>query len=203
MVRARRPWAIAVAVMAPVALAVAVPLALRANRDGAPPPVATVHSTVGPGTTEPGVECAAPGGGWPPASKSDVESWPSEALLKDDPQFAGAWYSPPSPVHAQVIHVAFTGDVERHDAALRARFDGPLCVVARAHPMKVLRQVQGQAAAFAREIGLNLTTAGVDVVANRVFINVVERDPQQARFDERFGADVVVVTGEGEYPEPA
>ena len=120
-------------------------------------------------------------------------------MFRDDPQFAGVWLSPPGANRVQVQHVAFTGDLERHEAEIRARWDGPLCVVRRTHTLKFLRQVQDQAWYFATTIGLHPAYAGTDVIGNRVQIAVTEKDPKQARFDERFGPGVVVATGDAEY----
>jgi hypothetical protein len=89
-----------------------------------------------------------------------------------------------------ILNVQFTGDLERHEAELRARWGGPRCVTAAAHTEAELRRIQEEVADTS-----GFLHSGSGNVGNRVELGVIFDDGSlQAELDERYGQGAVVVT---------
>jgi hypothetical protein len=120
------------------------------------------------------------------------------------PDFAGLWLSYLAPMGHNVaehpgefvLNVAFTGDLARHQAQLRPRWGGRLCVTRQRRSYRRLlgiqRQLQGAAG---RKLGLRVLGTGIDESANAVDLQVVVL-PERARaaLEARYGAGAVRAT---------
>ena len=84
--------------------------------------------------------CPTPEGGWridDPATATGVGQQAAMDYANRQPDLGNVWLDdqakladrlPGMPQQA-VLNVSFTGDLERHEAELRSRYGGPLCVV--------------------------------------------------------------------------
>jgi hypothetical protein len=88
---------------------------------------------------EPKSPCPEPEGGWKvpdPARRSERYLEPLTRAARAEPDFPGVWLSYLEPMGHNVadnpgefvVNVAFTGDLERHEAQLRPPWGGRLCV---------------------------------------------------------------------------
>jgi hypothetical protein len=152
--------------------------------------------------------CDPPPGGWeagePPAG--DDGGWEAAlAHARAQPGFAGAWVTPlgepgtdagepatrEEPV-PHVLNVHFTDDLERHEAALRERWDGPLCVVGAERTLAELQAVQQEL-----HEELDALTSSVDEVRGVVEVTVrVEEPGTREALAVRYGEDVVRLSAE-------
>lgn len=89
-----------------------------------------------------------------------------------------------------VLNVTFTGDLERHEDELRARWGGALCVSGAAASMADLEVIRRE---VEEEVGRRMTYSSIDEVTGRIEVGVYADDGLQARFDERYGEGVVLV----------
>jgi hypothetical protein len=128
---------------------------------------------------------------------------PVIAAARAEPDFAGLWVSYLEPMGNNVaedpgefvLNVAFTGDLARHEAELRPRWGGRLCVTRqqRSHRglQRIQRELQGPAGA---ELGLHVLTTGIDDHANAVTVTVVVLEERARRaLEARYGAGAVLV----------
>lgn len=152
--------------------------------------------------------CPAPEGGWvpvDPATATDEAMQAAIAYAEAQPDVGGVWLdqsinpaSGEDPVDELamndpallVLNVTFTGDLDRHEAEIRARWGGALCV-------SEVTATRGELEAIRDEIyddlGDQLLFSSVDDVRGRVEIGVPVDDGLQADLDQRHGEDVVVV----------
>jgi hypothetical protein len=154
--------------------------------------------------------CAPPDGGWQlvgtgPTGEAGIQA--VQAAARDQPDFAGLWIdqpppgddpeAAPPPPEQQVLNVAFTGDVERHEAELRRLWGGPLCVSRLPHAYTELVAIQEQLVqAVADEFGLEPLFSSVLETRNMVELGVVAVTPQQqAAIQERYGDAVELTAG--------
>jgi hypothetical protein len=154
---------------------------------------------------EPKTPCHEPAGGWKvpdPARRSERYLEPVSNAAKVEPDFAGLWLSYLEPMGGNVaedpgefvLNAAFTGDLARHEAELRPLWGGRLCVTRLHRTLDALSRIQNELTSgdVAKRLGLQVLTAGVDQVANRVNARVVVLpDEAQAAIDRRYGAGVV------------
>ena len=99
----------------------------------------------------------------------------------------------PDPVD-MILNVAVVDNVELHQAALRARWGGPLCVFQRPGRAADLRAIQDEI--VDESSGLGITSVGVDEIDQVVAVGVIVADAGTvAYFVDRFGVGVVHVTG--------
>lgn len=153
--------------------------------------------------------CPAPAGGWvvvDPATATDAGQQAANEYALARADFAGSWvdqsmnpaladgYQPGDEEAANdptklVLNVRFTGDLERHEQELRARWGGALCVSPAEHTSAELEAVQAE---LAQEPGM--LSSSTDVAANQVSLHIIIDDGVQQRLDERYGKDVVRVT---------
>lgn len=152
--------------------------------------------------------CPVPAGGWTvvdPATATDVaqQAAAEHAAAEDD--FAGLWVDqsinpaladgldPGEEMQANdptklVLNVRFTGDLDRHERELRARWGGALCVSGADRTEADLLAIQAEVSEMDGALW-----SSTDVVGNRVELGVVVDDGLQARLDERYGEGAVVV----------
>jgi hypothetical protein len=151
--------------------------------------------------------CPAPPGGWAVVDPAKLGGQGAALAYADaEPDFAGAWLDQstnPASDDRQpdesamndparlVLNVRFTGDLERHEAEIRERWGGPLCVTEGARTIQELLDIQ-------QEVGeeLGALGSGIDSTIPAVEVSVlVAEEGLQASLDERFGEGAVIVTG--------
>lgn len=146
--------------------------------------------------------CPVPEGGWQvvdPATATDEALDRAVEHARSQPDVGGVWLDQSmNPATSEegmndptrlVLNVTFTGDLERHEAELRERWGGALCVSGAERSAAELARVRAEAEAAAGD----LVWSSTDEVTGTVELGVVVDDGLQARFDERYGAGVVVV----------
>jgi len=89
----------------------------------------------------------------------------------------------------QILNVQFTGDLARHERALRAIWGGPLCV---SMGERTAAEVETIRAALQDELGPRVTTGTLR--AGRILLQVVVDDGLQQRLDDRYGPGLVEVS---------
>lgn len=144
------------------------------------------------------IPCAAPEGGWrnvDPAAATEAARVQVGVSASQAPDYAGLWRVDTAGV--VVLTAAFTGDLARHEAELRAHWGGGLCVVRHPYSLRQLRDIQADLSSGdpVRAFGLRPVTIGVDEARNRVELTavVVEDDTRRA-IDARYGPSAVVAT---------
>jgi hypothetical protein len=156
---------------------------------------------------EPKPACPEPAGGWElpdPARRSESYLEPVDRLARAQPDFAGLWLSYLAPMGDNVaedpgefvLNVAFTGELARHQAELRPRWGGRLCVARQQRSYRQLlgiqRELQGDVGA---ELGLRVLGSGIRESANAVSLMVVVLEERaRAALGARYGAGAVQAT---------
>lgn len=155
--------------------------------------------------------CPEPAGGWAavdPVTATEPGLEAAQAYAHAQPDYAMLWVDrsldPRSPEERDqlaaegteddpvpvILNVQFTGDLERHEAELRTRWGGPLCMTAAEHTEAELRRIQEEVADTP-----GFLHSGSGNVGNRVELGVIFDDGSlQAELDERYGEGAVVVT---------
>jgi len=150
--------------------------------------------------------CDPPEGGWvPPDPARATENTMGRAADVADaaPDVAGFWiddqnrrgeYQDPQEI---ILNVAYTGNLEAHEAELRAVWGGSLCVIRFERTEASLRAIQDELMnGLADELGLEVLSIGPDTVDNVLSLEVAVVFPDtQAELDGRYGEGVVRVTG--------
>ena len=171
------------------------------------PPAAAVYKDRG--DFDFSTPCDPPPGGWAviDAGTATYEGQAAAmAYANEQPDYGGAWVdqsiNPASgrePIDEGamndatklVLNVRFTDDLDRHEAAIREVWGGPLCVSQARHPIRDLRALQGRL-----HEELDALSSGVDEVRGVLEIGVVVADPQvQESLDDRYGPGVVKLSG--------
>jgi hypothetical protein len=145
--------------------------------------------------------CEEPPGGWPGldrATQNDVG--PVTGYASAQAEYVAAWVTHLEPTELEfgpvVVNVVFTRDAERHEAAIRQFWEGPLCVVERDVPSaRELARVRREAEGSLEELGLQMLWSDGPGLEPVIEIGVVA-DPDghgQAAFDDRYGAGLVRV----------
>jgi hypothetical protein len=153
--------------------------------------------------------CPQPPGGWAvvePATATQEALDAAIAHARAQPDFAGLWLdqSINPAAHGDerdelvmndptllVLNVRFTGDLERHEAELRQRWGGSLCVTQATHTIADLRAVQDE---LHGELAALWSSA--DEVTGGVDVGVIVADPAvQDELDRRYGPGVVRLHG--------
>jgi hypothetical protein len=128
--------------------------------------------------------CPRPAGGWPvpdPARTSPA-ALRSRSADVAQPDFAGLWITCLEPMGHNfaedpgefVLNVTFTGDLGRHEAALRTHWGGRLCVTRRPRTLRRLYQIWDELlGAAGRRLGLWVLGAGIDEAHDAVGLDVV------------------------------
>jgi hypothetical protein len=150
--------------------------------------------------------CDEPEGGWvadEPSRTSEADRQAASQTASAEPDFAGLWIDyvgdpkpedlDADPTSAQVIlNVAFTADLERHTADLRALWGGPLCVVRHQRTEQELQRIQADFPGGDSDFGLNVLWSSIEVVENVVEVGVVAIDAEgRAALDDRYGDGAV------------
>jgi hypothetical protein len=156
---------------------------------------------------EPRPGCPEPAGGWEvpdPARRSERYLEAVSQLARAQPDFAGMWLSYLEPMGDNVaedpgefvLNVAFTGDLGRHQAELRPRWGGRLCVTRQQRSYRRLQEIQGELeGAVGSDLGLRVLSTGLREDANAVSLMVEVLDDQDREaIDARYGADAVEAT---------
>jgi hypothetical protein len=144
--------------------------------------------------------CPEPEGGWTspdPTIAGDTDVHIAQRAVQEQDDFAGLWVDTvdegPS-AGATILNIAFTGDLERHEADLREVWGGPLCLVEHARTSAELEAIQAELGdpAVAGELGLEVTWSATDVLDNAVTVGVVVADDRaRAAVAERYGEGAV------------
>lgn len=154
--------------------------------------------------------CDAPEGGWAVVDETTATEAGQDAArtyAQAQPDFAGLWVdqsinpaagADPVDEFAMndptklVLNVRFTGDLAAHEAALRSRFGGALCVSGAERTEADLRGIQDE---LTRAVD-GFLFSSTDIIRGVVEIGVVVADPMvQAELDETYGAGVVELQG--------
>jgi hypothetical protein len=143
--------------------------------------------------------CPEPAGGWvaaDPSRTSEDDRIAAMHAAEAEEDSAGFWIDstvepsedPLGPGEVVVV-AAFTGDLERHEAALQELWGGPLCVTRLEHTSRELSRIQSELSGEAGpELGLQVTWSGGNVVENLVEVGVVVADEDARRaVQERYG----------------
>jgi hypothetical protein len=156
---------------------------------------------------EPKPGCPEPAGGWAvpdPARRSEPYLEPVDRVARAQPDFTGLWISYLAPMGNNVaedpgefvLNVAFTGDLVRHQAELRPRWGGRLCVTRQQRSYRQLlgiqRELQGDVGA---DLGLRVLGSGIRESANTVTLMVVVLGERaRAALEARYGSGAVQAT---------
>src|SRR6266536_1794874 len=175
-------------------------------REERPPPVSR-PSAAERFKDEPRPACPEPAGGWAvpdPSRRSERYLEPVTRAARAQPDFSGLWLSYLAPMGHNVaedpgefvLNVAFTGDPARHEAQLRPRWGGRLCVTRQQRSyrelLRIQRQLQGAAG---KKLDLRVLGTGIDEYANAVDLQVVVLEERaRAALDARYGAGAVQAT---------
>jgi hypothetical protein len=156
---------------------------------------------------EPKPGCPEPAGGWAvpdPARRSEPYLEPVTRVARAQPDFAGVWLSYLAPMGDNVaeepgefvLNVAFTGELARHEAELRPRWGGRLCVIGQQRSYRQLvgiqRELHGEAGT---DLGLRVLGSGIRESANAVTLMVVVLEVRaRAALEARYGVGAVQAT---------
>lgn len=151
--------------------------------------------------------CLEPEGGWladgTAASQADVDE--AEGYARRQAEYVRSWvFHIDDPAALEeggyeedlpVVYVAvFTSEAARHEAELRARWDGPLCIVERDVPSaREAARIRTEAEASLDELGLRMLSSWEGAPGLAAELEVIA-DPGgrgQAALDERFGPGLV------------
>ena len=147
--------------------------------------------------------CPAPAGGWKaldPANATEDAFSRATELASKEPDFGGLWIDQPVPVadptprndpQRYVLNVTFTGDLARHEAALRKVWGGALCVSQVQHTEAELRKIQ-------EEVGKapGVISSGIDVTSGTITVEMfLARESRQRELDAKYGAGLVRLQG--------
>jgi hypothetical protein len=151
--------------------------------------------------------CPEPDGGWQVTDpdRADVDAIDAPRTYAEaQPEYAGLWVDDPrqhltdeGPDHLDdsgdgrpmILNVAFTGDLDRHEAELRERWGGALCVTEMERPYEDLLGVQEEVMRID-----GVLSSGISTLDNRVELQVVLDDGDlQRELDEQYGPGFVAV----------
>lgn len=150
--------------------------------------------------------CPEPEGGWKspnPDLTSEEDRQRAIAAARAETDFAGAWidyigepteFADPKD---NILDLAFTGDLERHERDARKLWGGPLCLSQHKHTLKRLREIQEEAAHLVEERGLQVTWSSSSENRNVVELGVDVIDAAtQEELDRRYGEGTVEVSAQ-------
>lgn len=149
--------------------------------------------------------CPAPEGGWQPSDPSRISQGDLDAAVaaaRRSPDHAGVWITyleePVTENNATpdniLLNVAFTSNLDVHEAELAAIWGGPLCVVQHGLPLDELLQIQEQLQEMAQRHDIDFLFSSTDERLGIVEIGVViSNEAFEQELVERFGPGVVDV----------
>jgi hypothetical protein len=156
---------------------------------------------------EPHTPCPQPAGGWPvpdPAKAWEADMQAASRAARAQPDFAGLWVTYLEPMGDNVaenpgefvLNLAFTGELKRHEAELRTRWGGRLCVTRQQRTMAGLQQIQRELMGrVGEDLGLRVVSTSVSDDRNVVNLEVVVLDEQARQaIKKRYGAGAVHAT---------
>jgi len=139
-----------------------------------------------------------------PARRSERYLEPVDRVARAAPDFAGLWLSYLEPMGGNVaedpgefvLNVAFTGELAGHQAELRRRWGGRLCVTRQQRSyrqlLRIQRELQGDVGA---DLGLRVLGTGIRESANAVSLMVVVLEERaRAAIEARYGSGAVQTT---------
>ena len=143
--------------------------------------------------------CPEPEGGWTGLDGATQEHDDAvHRYARAQPGYVASWVTHLDPDALEfspvIVNVVFTDDSERHEAAMRELWDGPLCVVERDVPSaRDLGRIRKEAEANLGELGLQMLWSDGPGVEPVIEIGVVADvgGSGQAAFDERYGVGVI------------
>ena len=149
--------------------------------------------------------CPEPAGGWGPEDPASANQSAFEAAVRAaeaERDFGGLWVFEGGPgvedvpdYTRYVLIVAFTGDLERHEAEIREIWGGPLCLVKHTRTAAQLDSITRRALDLAKERRLFPLTAEPDYVHEIVKLKVGYANKADIdAFDAEFGKGIVVIT---------
>jgi hypothetical protein len=176
------------------------------------PPNPPVPPEPTPGPPPATTPCPPPPDGWEvvdAATTTDEAESAAIAYAEAQPDYAAVWVDTSiNPANAmkqseinadnlwmffdptkQILNVQFTGDLARHERALRAIWGGPLCV---SMGERTAAEVETIRAALQDELGPKVGTGTLR--AGRILLHVVVDDGLQQRLDDRYGPGLVEVS---------
>ena len=132
--------------------------------------------------------CPEPEGGWesPDPTKVDRDDLVATTQAAEKhPDSAGAWIDGP------ILNLAFTGDLESHEATARETWGGALCMVEYRYTYEQLRDIPKE---LDEDFDIESIWSDVDVRENQVEIGAVFVDPStEAAIAERYGEGTVKI----------
>jgi hypothetical protein len=143
--------------------------------------------------------CLAPHGGWEAfGDQTQEDARPVHAYARRQSEYVTSWNTHLRPAEAEfgpvVVNVVFSDEAERHEAAIKEFWTGPLCVVERAgRTASELAEIRTEAEASLSTLGLEMlwsTEAGVDSVIEIGVVADVD-GKGQAAVDARYGPGIV------------
>jgi hypothetical protein len=146
----------------------------------APPPAPESETGLIPSTP-----CPAPPHSWGviDAATTGYEALDAAvAYAEAQPDYSALW------LDSSILNVQFTGNLERHERALRAIWGGALCV---SMGERTAAEVETIRAALCDELSPVLS---VILVSGRILLEVVVDDGLQQRLDDRYGPGLVEVS---------
>jgi hypothetical protein len=144
--------------------------------------------------------CDPPPGGWEraPYDTAMRERVPAYRYALAQPDFAAAWVDLPGPEIWRegdtdpitlVLNFRFTGDLDRHEAALRARWDGSLCLIKADLTQERLLEIGDEIATWEGILGVDTQ----DAIGKISVHAIVDNANLQQRLDARYGSELVTV----------
>jgi hypothetical protein len=152
------------------------------------------------------IPCPRPPGGWPlpdPARTSPAALSATYDAAAAQPDFAGFWrarrdatgHKVAKSSREFVLVVSFTGELRRHEAALRTHWGGRLCLTRHQRTRKRLAQIQDELnGAVGKRLGLRVLATWVHDAHNFLGVEVVVADARaRAALARRYGEGAVRV----------
>lgn len=129
--------------------------------------------------------CPAPAGGWQDAP-FDPTSWPADAIARLD-GYGGAWVDE----REHVYTVLSTGDLAEAELAVRALYDGPVCIAQARRTFAELEEIQTQLMSLS-SVQVLSSAVMIDATGGWVDATLIAPHPQlQASLDAQYGAGTV------------
>jgi hypothetical protein len=146
--------------------------------------------------------CEEPPGGWrveDPERATEADRGRAVRYAESQPEQVATWvdyldepteYTDPKDM---ILNVAFTENVEHHEAEIRKLWDGPLCVIEKeGHTQAELSAIQNSN--WEKDYGLEGTWSSLDVVQGHVELGVMFIEDETRRaIAERYGEGTVVI----------
>jgi hypothetical protein len=140
--------------------------------------------------------CPTPNGGWVAVDSSLLAQGDFDAFMtaaQEQPDSAGLWLSG-APNGITIYTVAFTGDLDRHRAQLRALWGGPICVVQHKHSTAELEATATSLSSNEKQFGLRGESP--DPFDDVVHVDVWAATPAiRQAIDRQYGPGLVDVIG--------